>query len=323
MPKPLFSIIVPVYNHGKYIGDCLRSALAQEVDDFEVVVVDNQSTDDTWEVIQAIASQDDRVHAYQNPSNIGPVRNWLRGVAEARGQYGKILWSDDLIAPAFLSKTLPWLEQDAAFVWTGVEIFDETPDRVRLTSFVEPQEGLLPSVDYVRRALLRAEGGPVPVSPGCAVFPMQTLRRCLKADLPNRFQSDFAMHAIGNDLLLFLLACTVSPQVANVPEPLSLFRSHPESITIRTEAARLRLLYRAASTHFFAEAGHEMLSHHEVRRFHSQLELDRIRFVGARLGIKKWQDFYPPDSQPRGLSWSYLLPRLPSVLAKSWRGVLS
>ncbi|MEL7090001.1 MAG: glycosyltransferase family 2 protein [Planctomycetota bacterium] len=147
MPTPLSSIIVPVYNHGPYIGDCLESALAQDHGDLEVVVVDNQSTDDTWRVVQEIAGRDRRVRAYQNPANLGPVRNWLRGVEKARGTYGKILWSDDLIEPAYLSRTLPWLERGAAFVWTGAHIFDETPDRVTSTQFNEEPGGMLPSAE--------------------------------------------------------------------------------------------------------------------------------------------------------------------------------
>lgn len=319
MSTPLFSIIVPVYNHGQYIGDCLRSALSQEFDDLEVVVVDNQSTDETWDEVQQIARQDNRVHAYQNATNIGPVRNWLRGVEYARGRYGKILWSDDLIQPDYLSKTLPWLERGAAFVWTGAHIFDESPSHILSTSFNEEQEGMLPSADYARRALLRRTGPPVPVSPGCAVFPMPTLRKCLKADLPNRFQSDFAMHAIGNDLLLFLLACLEAPEVAHVPEPLSLFRAHPESITMRTDTGRLRLLYRAASTHFLASPGNTLLSPRDIRRFHSLLELDRLRFRRLPLDINCWQDFYPPGADPTGLDRVFFLTRVPRAWMKALR----
>ena len=60
------------------LADCLKSALAQTCGDLEVVVVDNASTDGTWEVCREFAPVDSRVRIFRNPENIGPVRNWQR-----------------------------------------------------------------------------------------------------------------------------------------------------------------------------------------------------------------------------------------------------
>ena len=88
---PQVSILVPVYNRAHCIEQTLASALEQTFTDLEVVVVDNCSTDGSWELIQRVATRDPRVRVFRNDSNIGPVRNWLRCVREARGELGQIL----------------------------------------------------------------------------------------------------------------------------------------------------------------------------------------------------------------------------------------
>ena len=81
MSAPLVSIMVPVHNRRALLPDCLKSALAQTCRDLEVVVVDNASTDGTWEVCRQFARADARVRIFRNPENIEPVRNWQRWAA--------------------------------------------------------------------------------------------------------------------------------------------------------------------------------------------------------------------------------------------------
>jgi len=118
------SILIPVYNRENLIEETVQSALNQTYKNIEIIIVDNQSIDKTWEVMQKLAFQDDRIKIFQNDKNMGPVRNWKRCIDEATGDYGKILWSDDLIAPEFLENTVHFLEnKDIGFVFTGTEIF--------------------------------------------------------------------------------------------------------------------------------------------------------------------------------------------------------
>ena len=124
MDQALVSILIPVYNREEFIGECIESALVQTFASIEIVVVDNASTDKTWEICQQFAAKDHRVRVFQNDINIGPVRNWLACVMQARGEYTKILWSDDLIHPDFLEKMLPYLEDPCVgFVYSSAYIF--------------------------------------------------------------------------------------------------------------------------------------------------------------------------------------------------------
>lgn len=110
MNSPRVSILIPVYNREKYIADCIQSALDQTFHDFEIVVVDNASNDGTWEICQEYAARDNRVRIFRNASNIGPVRNWIRCAQEARGEYSKILFSDDLLEPDCIERMLQCLD---------------------------------------------------------------------------------------------------------------------------------------------------------------------------------------------------------------------
>jgi len=229
MTAPLVSILIPAYNREDLIVPCIQSALDQTVQELEVVVVDNESTDNTWQVCHAFAAKDKRVRVFRDPLNIGPVRNWQRCIQEARGRYGKILFSDDLIEPAFLERTLPFLQSpDVGFVFTAARIGAEAGKGL-ITYQIGSAAGTMEARDFIEAALF---DGNVPVSPGCALFRMEDLRTNLVLNIPSPSIHDFHEHGAGPDLLLYLLTARNYPRVGHMPEPLAFFRTHPGSITI-------------------------------------------------------------------------------------------
>lgn len=247
---PLVSILIPVYNRENLIKETIQSALNQTYKNVEIILVDNKSTDNTWSILERLASQDQRIKIFQNEKNIGPVRNWKRCIDEATGKYGKILWSDDLIAPEFLERTVPFLEndEDIGFVFTGTEIFVDGTQK-KIESYFIGESGIYDSEKYINGVLFE---GNYPVSPGCALFRLGDLRKNLLADIPNKVNSNFAMHAIGNDLLIFLLTAYQYKKFAFVNEKLSFFRAHRDSISIRSNNGKLPLHYNLAKA-FFVE----------------------------------------------------------------------
>ena len=239
------SILIPVYNRDDLIGQTLDSALDQTYNNIEIIVVDNASTDNTWEVIQRYEKQDDRIKAFRNDTNIGPVKNWRKCLDHATGEYAKILWSDDLITPDFIEKTIPWIEdKDVGFVFTGTEIFHA--DKKVDTYFIG-KSGIYNTEEYIKGILSE---NIYPVSPGCALFRLVDLKKNLVIDVPNNVNSDFAMHAIGNDLLIFLLTANQYSNFAFVNEKLSFFRAHEGSISIQSSKGKLPLHYALAKSYF-------------------------------------------------------------------------
>ena len=100
---PFASIIIPVYNQADYVGEAITSALAQRWPNFEVLIIDDASTDNTPEVIAAFEN-DARVSIYHNETNRDCVYTFNRGISLARGQYYGILAADDTWEPEFLEK---------------------------------------------------------------------------------------------------------------------------------------------------------------------------------------------------------------------------
>lgn len=91
--KPTVSVIVPAYNYGKFLKQCIESVLAQTFQDFEVLVIDDMSTDDTPRIIQQF--KDPRVFYYRNEKHLGHVRTFNVGVQISRGRYLNLLSADD------------------------------------------------------------------------------------------------------------------------------------------------------------------------------------------------------------------------------------
>lgn len=113
---PLVSIGIPVYNGAKYIAETLDSILAQTLTDFEVIVSDNASTDNTREIVEAYIAKDSRIRYYRNESNIGAAPNYNRTFELSRGKYFHWNAHDDLIAPTYLEKCVAILEADPGIV---------------------------------------------------------------------------------------------------------------------------------------------------------------------------------------------------------------
>ena len=245
---PKVSILVPVYNRERLIYETLNSGINQTYKNIELIVVDNKSTDNTYGIITEFAKSYPNVKTYQNEANIGPVKNWSKCLAYAKGEYVKILWSDDLIAPTFTEKALPYLihYEDVAFVFTGTEIFNDNTGQKTKAYFIG-DTGIYDTRTFIEGCLI---GGPFPLSPGNALFRKKDLEKNLLLDIPNKIGSDFKMHAVGNDVLIYLLIARDYPKFAFINETLSHFRYHSDSISISLNKANLSFLYSLAEAYF-------------------------------------------------------------------------
>lgn len=308
--SPQVSVLVPVYNRAYCIEQALASALEQTFGDLEVVVVDNCSTDGSWELIQRAASSDARVRAFRNDSNIGPVRNWLRCVREARGELVKIIWSDDLLHREFLAEAVPLMANAAVgFVYSPAVIFFGEDPLNGYTLYKSTPLGCRPTTEFIEGSLLKRD---YPVSPGCGLFRAKDVRDCLLDQVPNRIGSDFAMHAIGPDVLLYLLVAERYPFFHRLAQPLSYFRANPDGITVSSGRGKIALHYDVAKAWFVSRGD---LPPRLVAQFNSVLFTDLLVFRGKPFGLRRIADFYPESGQ-HSLSVAYLPLSVANLLAK-------
>lgn len=124
MTAPTVSVVMAAYNGAALIGDTLASLEAQSFTDFEVIVVDDGSTDATREVVRARA--DPRIRLIESETNTGPVRARNRAVAEARGRYVAGLDQDDLCRRDRLARQVAYLESHprVVLVASAADILD-------------------------------------------------------------------------------------------------------------------------------------------------------------------------------------------------------
>ena len=124
----LVSIIVPVYNVEKFIVETMECVRAQSYDNWELLLVEDVSTDGTKEVIETYLHEkpDERIHLVCQPENKGAAHARNRGLKEAAGRFIAYLDADDLWEPLKLEKQLAFMEErQAAFSFTGYEFADE------------------------------------------------------------------------------------------------------------------------------------------------------------------------------------------------------
>lgn len=122
-----FSICIPTYNYGKYIADCIESVLSQSFRNFELLIVDNASDDNTEEVVRNYIEHNANVRYFRNDVNIGMAANWNRCLSLSTGEYVKILCADDVLKPEHLNKCFEILDNNpnVVLITTGRLLTDE------------------------------------------------------------------------------------------------------------------------------------------------------------------------------------------------------
>lgn len=292
--NPKVSILIPVWNRETVIEATVNSALSQTLQDIEIIIVDNSSTDSTWKILEELSKKDSRIRIFQNKENLGPVRNWVRCIEEAQSEISKILWSDDLISPDYLEKTLPLLDSETGFVYTAASVLFEE-DKENEILYLQPElPNKFNSSIYLEYIFLKSAH--VPVSPGCALMRTLDLQKVLELEVVNRIDSDFSMHAIGPDLLIFLRLCRMYPKVGYINETLSQFKAHNESITVRESASgKLQVMYNIAKAVFIAESGSSLFTKKALRRFMKKISSPKLLKLSKKFGVNTWEDYFPSD----------------------------
>jgi glycosyltransferase involved in cell wall biosynthesis len=129
--SPKISVVIPSYNYGKYLRQCVRSAAEQPGVDHEVVIVENASTDGSLDIARSLANEYPNVRLVSFTSNEGIVASINRCWSEVRGEYGVLLCADDLLTSGSLARSLAFMEfhPNAGLVFGPLDVFsgDDAP----------------------------------------------------------------------------------------------------------------------------------------------------------------------------------------------------
>jgi glycosyltransferase involved in cell wall biosynthesis len=169
MNSPLVSILTTVYNREKYIAACIESVLASSYQNWELIIVDDVSSDTSVAIAQRYEQKDARIKVYVNDKNLGDYPNRNKAASYAKGKYLKYLDADDLIYPRGLEVMVQTMEQ---FPEAALGISQKVVEDVKPFPFVmQPKEtftreflmrgvlGLGPTGTIIRRDAFETLGG--------------------------------------------------------------------------------------------------------------------------------------------------------------------
>lgn len=162
---PTVSICLPVYNGARYLGQAIESALGQTHEDFELLIANDCSTDESAAIADSFAQRDNRVRAWTNDRNLGHYPNYNACIERAAGKYIKLFAQDDILHPQFLSRMLGVFENNASVslaattrLWIdadGKPIPAVSEIDVKLTKLLD-QDTLIPGAQAITETLKEA-----------------------------------------------------------------------------------------------------------------------------------------------------------------------
>ena len=210
---PTVSVVMTVYNTERYVAEAVESVLAQTFRDFELIIIDDGSTDRSTSILNDLARRDGRIRLVSRP-NTGIVAAANEGIGMARGKYLARMDSDDVCLPHRFE--------------TQARYLDDHPDCVLLGSrvtVVDPygspvfDSGQKLTHDEIDAELLSSGGGWAVVQPSAM----------MRTDAVRQVGAYRGTHNVSEDQDLFLRLAEVG-RVANLPGPLLLYRRHYQSV---------------------------------------------------------------------------------------------
>ena len=130
--RPRVSIGLPVYNGQRFIAETLDSLLAQTFQDFELIICDNASTDQTGHICRSYLSRDNRIRYFRNETNLGAAKNYRRAFQLSVGEYFRWANCDDLFGPESLARCVEILDREPSvvLVYPKTKLIDQRGDAI-------------------------------------------------------------------------------------------------------------------------------------------------------------------------------------------------
>jgi len=252
MTTPALSILLPVYNNRPYLGEAIASIQQQTVTDFELLVIDDGSTDGSAAIAAAAAQRDPRVRLIRQ-SNSGIVGALNRGLEEARGELIGRMDGDDVAEPERLQRQLAYLAEHPECVIVGTGAWFMDPGGAVVDRVISPA-----SEEEIESRLLQGDGS--------ALIHASVIMRGAAVRAVGGYLREFDK---AEDIDLFFRLMTVG-RLANLVEPLMRIRLHPRSTCFSQRPAQRELiraiLARESSQRGLSDEAAEATGHTDISR---------------------------------------------------------
>lgn len=218
--RPGVDVVVPCYNYGRYLRQCVESVLTQQGVNVRVLIIDDCSSDNTPEVGRALASEDHRVEYRRHETNRGHIATYNEGLFEwVSAEFNLLLSADDMLAPGALEYTTTLMVRDPLISLTygrAVEFRGQVPTNVCLEG--SPATRIMEGVDFIQFAFNRAVN---PVPTPAAIVRTIYMRKVPVYDCELPHSAD----------LLFWLNLAAVGRVGVVDSTLAFYRRHEHNMT--------------------------------------------------------------------------------------------
>lgn len=282
-----FSVLTTVYNRERFLEEAVRRVLAQTFQDWELILVDDVSTDNSWALAQRLADLDPRIRISRNETNLGDYPNRNRAVELSSGRYLKYLDADDVMHPDCLATYAA--NFDAEDPPWGFAINAELEGDATISG---PLVKVLTSRDAYRRQYVERRRT-FTAAPASTLYVASSFKAC-GGFAPDRMTGDF-------ELAHRLAALKPVLVVSTGAEPLVYWREHEDQQMADHGLYKLRYVdiartYTARARHFFTpderHALQDLLIEREARAFVSMLRgwrlNDAVNLFRARKG-RRWR----------------------------------
>ncbi|NEP03551.1 MAG: glycosyltransferase [Okeania sp. SIO2G4] len=212
---PQVTVCLPTYNSGEFLTQAIDSVLQQTFTDFELIISDDCSNDNTPEIIKNYLQKDNRIRYLRNSKNLGLFTNWNQCLESANGEYITIFAQDDVMLPKNLEQKVKILDkyQNIGLVTSSVMVVDANNNHLNWNWANYPEDKLVNGKEWARNIL--GEANPI-----CCPFVL--MRRQVLEKVGGKFNENYAYAA---DLELWLRIALVA-DLYFVKEILGYYRWH-------------------------------------------------------------------------------------------------
>ncbi len=214
MKQPEVSICIPTYNYGRYIGEAIESVLAQDFKDYELIIIDDCSDDDTENTVNFYKQHNPSIKFIKNEANVGMVQNWNFCLETARGKYVKFLFADDkLVGNQSIRLMYDSLEtyKEAVMVCSARIVIDDHSNPTNTWNCMK-EDALVSGREMVRQCLLEQRN--IIGEPTAVMFRREIGMRGFDPAYKQLVDLEMWLHLLSRGDLLYLT------------EPLVAFRQH-------------------------------------------------------------------------------------------------
>jgi len=276
---PLVSVLMTSYNREKYIGEAIESVLAQSYENFELIIVDDCSSDKTVAISRQYELKDNRVKVFLNEVNLGDYPNRNKAASLAKGKYLKYVDADDFIYPWGLEILVNSMEQFPEAGW-GLCSLDQDTDY--------PFPIILPINEIFEYHHFKS-----------SLFHKAPLSAIIKRDVFEKAGGFSGKRQMSDTEMWHLLA--MKYPVVLLPHGIVWYREHDsqESVQIRSDL-KVRIRYTVAKLHFYQQVKSIPISNEKrkiiINKLRKELYLALLtHFIKLKLGscytiIKSWRD---------------------------------